>query len=284
MKHLSRPIQKVADILDILISDAPQNNSFFSDIDSIINTLTERETLYIEKVDNNTLFEITRDQNISPRVNKDDMIRYYDYRILQKPNGRIYYDGLILSAPHNICPYCTIRAVKTVDHFLPKSKYPSYSITPVNLVPCCRDCNTNKKISYPTNSIDQTFHPYFDNLDTECWIKAELRQTDPLSFQYFVIRPNNWDENKKERANFHFDSYSINELFSNEANRELRGMQNCFKKLYSQNINLLRLHIEETYISCLDGHGLNDWKTLMYKELSTNEWFLTGCDENSFFN
>jgi len=283
MKQLTRPAKNVVDVLNILKTDTVRH-AVFSDIDSVVDILTERETLFIEKVDNNTLFEIPREQDISARVDKAKIISYYEYRILNKPNGRMFYDELLLSAPQNICPYCTIRSVKTIDHFLPKSEYPSYSITPSNLVPSCRDCNTDKKISYPINSSDQTFHPYFDKVDTECWIKAELRQTEPLSFQYIVIKPNTWDDNQVARATSHFDGYNINELFSNEANRELRSMQGLIRNLYLQNGNLLRLHLLDTYNSCLNGLGLIDWKTLMYQELSTNEWFLNGCKGISFFD
>lgn len=283
MKHLTRPTESVVDVLNILKTDTVRN-AVLSDINSVVDILTERETIFIEKVDNNTLFEIPREQKISASVDNSKMISYYEYRILKKPNGRTFYDKLLLSAPQNICPYCTIRSVKTIDHFLPKSEYPSYSITPSNLVPSCRDCNTDKKISYPTNSSNQTFHPYFDKVDTECWIKAKLEQTEPLSFQYFVIRPNSWDDNKLARANSHFDGYNINELFSNEANRELRGMQGLIRNLYLQNQNLLRQHLMDSYNSCLNGLGLIDWKTLMYQELSTNEWFLNGCNGVNYFD
>lgn len=283
MKQLTRPAENVLDVLNILKTDTDRN-SVLLDIDSIVDILTEREAIFIEKVDNHTLFEISRKQDISARVDNAKMISYYEYRILKKPNGRTFYDKLLLSAPQNICPYCTIRAVKTIDHFLPKSEYSSYSITPSNLLPSCRDCNTDKKISYPTNSSNQTFHPYFDKVDTECWIKAELKQTEPLSFQYFVIRPNGWDDNKLDRANSHFDGYNINELFSNEANRELRGMQGLIRNLYLQNQNLVRQHLWDSYNSCFNGLGVIDWKTLMYQELSTNEWFLNGCKGFSFFD
>lgn len=283
MKQIDKPTKKVFDVLNILKTETTRNATIL-DIDSIVEILRERETYYSEKVDDNSLFEIPREQNISARVDKAKIIRYYEYRILQKPNGRAFYDEVILSAPHNICPYCTIRVVKTIDHFLPKSDYPSFSITPANLVPSCRDCNTDKKISYPTNTNDQTFHPYFDKVDNECWIKAELRQTEPLSFQYHVIRPAGWNDIKFDRACSHFKGYSINQLFSNEADRELRGMQNQFKMLNSKDRNLLKVHLEDSYNSCLNGLGIIDWRTLMYEELSTNEWFLDGCLGVNFFN
>ncbi len=282
MKKLNRPKESVVDILTLIKSDGVSANTEL-DIDSSVQVLTERETLYEEKVADNTLFEIPREQNISPRVNKTKIISYYEYRLLQRPNGRKFYDELVLSAPYNICPYCTIHIVKTLDHFLPKSEYPSYSITPINLVPCCRDCNTEKKINFPNSTSDQTFHPYFDTVDTDRWLRAQLMTTTPLSFQYSVVQPEHWDENKYNRASAHFLSYNINQLFSNEANRELRGMQSHLKNLFFKDSNLLKEHIEETFNTCSINLGVLDWKTLMYYELLTNTWFLEGCEGNTFF-
>lgn len=283
MKKINRPKETVADILTILKSEATQHN-VKQDIDSTLAVLTNRESIYLQKIADNTAFEIPREQNISPRVGKKAMISYYDYRLVVKEKGRAFYDKIIISTPNNTCPYCGVRTVKTIDHFLPKTEYPSYSITPVNLVPSCRDCNTGKMVSYPTSSADQTFHPYFDNVEGDCWMKAELHQTDPLSFQYQVIKPVGWNNNQYERAKSHFSGYKINELFSNEANRELRGMQKNMKDLYSKDMNLLKDHLTQTLNSCKEGLGINDWKTLMYIELSSNEWFLNGCNGTTFFN
>jgi hypothetical protein len=282
MKEITKPAKKVVDILDLLKTDTA-SQAVILDIESLSDILTERETLYEEGVENVTLFEISREQNFSERVDRDKIISYYNYRILQRPNGRGFYDEVFLSSPNNICPYCTINAVKTIDHFLPKAEYPSYSITPSNLVPSCRDCNLDKKVIYPTSSNDQTFHPYFDKVDIDCWLRAELQETEPLTFQYAVIRPRNWDEIKYDRATAHFRGYNINQLFSNEANRELRSLQSHFKSLRSKDRELLKVYLEEIYGSCLDGLGPIDWKTLMYQELSTNEWFLDGGVGNSFF-
>lgn len=283
MKQLRRPGKSVTDILEILKSDNISANTTL-DIDSTNQILTERETLYATKVLDSTLFEIDRIQTISPRVNKGKIIKYYEYRLLNKPNGRKFYEEVLLSSPHNICPYCNVRIVKTVDHFLPKSEYPSYSITPINLVPSCRDCNTEKKIAYPTCSDDQTFHPYFDVVNDEKWIAAGLMQIEPLSFQFKVIKLDSWSNIKFNRAKSHFLAYNINQLFSNEADRELRGMQAQFRNLYFKNPNLLKEHIEDTFNTCRIGLGILDWKTIMYHELLNNDWFLNGCPGNTFFS
>lgn len=98
MKQIIRPTKTVTDVLEILKSDNVRPNTIL-DINSIIQTLEDREAIYGIKVTDNTVFEIPRVQNISPRVDKDKMISYYEYRLLEKPNGRKFYDEIILSSP-----------------------------------------------------------------------------------------------------------------------------------------------------------------------------------------
>lgn len=283
MKTIARPTETTNDILNILISDGVQSATL-NKISVNRSNLTMLENQYILKVQDNTLFEIPRIIPSFITLTKKALINYYEYRILQKENGRMFYDKLILSAPDNICPYCTIKTVKTIDHFLPKSEYPCLSITPTNLIPCCRDCNTEKKISFPIDHDTQTFHPYFDVVDNEAWIIADLIATEPLSFHYRVKRLPHWDENKYKRALNHFNSYNIDELFFIEADRELRTRQKYLKgHLQRGKVELIK-HLEETYESCSNSVGILDWQTIMYKSLKENEWFLEGCKGNNYFN
>jgi hypothetical protein len=108
-------------------------------------------------------------------------------------------------------------------------------------------------------------------------------KTTPLTFQFEVIKPTSWDSTKHHRAINHFMSYNINQLFSNESNRELIAMQQRFKSLLDKDPIQLKFHLQETYLSCLNGLGVNDWRTLMYFELSNNIWFLEGCLGNDYF-
>lgn len=63
------------------------------------------------------------------------------------------------------CPYCDIYKfefdLSSVDHFVPKAKYPLLSIFPLNLVVACTACNDRIKkenIKFPI------VHPYFENV------------------------------------------------------------------------------------------------------------------------
>ncbi|MEK4524578.1 HNH endonuclease [Paenibacillus sp. FSL H8-0104] len=64
------------------------------------------------------------------------------------------------------CPYCDIHDMEfdiaSIDHFIPKARYPLLAIYPKNLVVACSACNDRikkEKLYLPI------IHPYFNNLD-----------------------------------------------------------------------------------------------------------------------
>lgn len=64
----------------------------------------------------------------------------------------------------SICPACgEAGAPNTLDHYLPKGKYPHFCVTPYNLFPMCDACQTNKKEKTGDAANPRFFlHPYFD--------------------------------------------------------------------------------------------------------------------------
>lgn len=71
----------------------------------------------------------------------------------------------LLLLEHNVCPYCDWYEIEiagvSIDHFLPKSKFPLLSIYPRNLVMACPTCNDRIKgnrIKFPIS------HPYYDEV------------------------------------------------------------------------------------------------------------------------
>ena len=88
--------------------------------------------------------------------------------------GYMYYSSIKNNVYKNRCPICEIGMPETLDHYLPKEKYPLLSITPANLVPQCFHCNHSKH-SYAGDTLEKMLpHPYFDDLSKEVWLKATL--------------------------------------------------------------------------------------------------------------
>jgi hypothetical protein len=63
-----------------------------------------------------------------------------------------------------LCPACgELGAPNTLDHYLPKSLYPDFAVTPLNLFPMCDACQRAKDNKTGDSSSPRYFiHPYFD--------------------------------------------------------------------------------------------------------------------------
>jgi len=64
----------------------------------------------------------------------------------------------------NLCPACgELGRPNTLDHYLPKGRYPHFCVTPANLFPMCDACQKEKR-EKTGNAAEPRFflHPYFD--------------------------------------------------------------------------------------------------------------------------
>ena len=115
--------------------------------------------------------------------------------------ARRVYDEILNAAPNSICPLCGIGIVRSLDHYLPQSKYPEYVVTPANLIPSCIDCNKAKFTRFPQQAAQQTIHPYFDNYTQETWLRAEVIEGEPPALRFYADGPGHWSSIDRERVN-----------------------------------------------------------------------------------
>lgn len=220
------------------------------------------------------LCEISEHVDGEGNVNKDDMVFVYDKKLSKKGQlARRYYDEIMLSAPYGRCPLCGQRQVKTLDHYLPKSKFPTYSITPYNLIPACSDCNKDKTDDIAYLRSKETIHPYYDDFNDEVWIKAKLVEEIPISFEFYTKKPKKWDNIKYSRAKTHFEKFGLNKLYKPYASEMFIGVFSRLKRLYDKTDE------QETKDEVIESirdeqkHGLNSWQSVMYSSIYESDWF-----------
>jgi 5-methylcytosine-specific restriction endonuclease McrA len=65
------------------------------------------------------------------------------------------------------CPLCgEVGRPRTLDHCLPKTTYPEFSIHLLNLVPACDWCQGEKLMDYKNAAGERSFlHPYYDEVN-----------------------------------------------------------------------------------------------------------------------
>lgn len=242
------------------------------------NLLGSKKTIIHESMSYNFHAELEFLSKILPHTSvaggasKDEMVWLYDKKFVQD-QGRKYYTKLMAIPPNSICPYCGQRTVSTLDHYLPKTQYPVFAVTPFNLVASCSECNTIKKVTIINKREDEVIHPYYDNFDDSVWIKAIVIEKFPISFNFTTQRPTIWTDEKYSRIIKHFETFELNSLYSPNADSRFN---NDFKSIKDDYIMGDSDYVKQSFkrkISSCQNIWLNSWEAAMYEALLDNDWF-----------
>jgi hypothetical protein len=276
MRHIPKPSLTVAQVYADCVSTV-DNITLRNRLDGCTHLILDAESEFENKITTGQVFTIIQEKIINGNVTAEELKKVYTYRMVGLPIGRAYYNELILSAPQNICPYCSQRDVDTLDHYLPKALYPRLVVTPVNLVPSCTPCNKGKLIDYPCQPEDETLHPYYDNIENDFWLKASVNKTTPITIDFSVKRVEGWSDLLFARVKKHFQCYHLKTLYSTNAGRELTGRKGYLIKTYNSGAGAVG--ISQILSNEADSWAIahrNSWKTALYSALAGDEWF---CDQ-----
>jgi len=166
--------------------------------------------------------------------------------------------------------------VNTLDHYLPKTSFPVFSVTPNNLVPACQWCQGEKLESYPTSEEEQLLHPYFDTEFDDQWLAAAVVEGSPAAFRFFADPPPDWNAARRARAENHLTTLNLPELFSSNAGSRLAEIRHNLAALHvAGGEAAVRDHLIEAKISAeLD--DTNSWASAMYRAAVDSPWFCDG--------
>jgi 5-methylcytosine-specific restriction endonuclease McrA len=200
---------------------------------------------------------------------------YTTYMVSANGDSRKIYDSILVAAG-GLCPYCGgLGHVNTLDHYLPKSIFPAYSVLPANLVPSCRDCNSGKGAAFALLDTSQTLHPYLDDgrFFDQRWIVASVRQTNPIEVEFTCRPPAAWSDLDKSRVEAHFDSFNLRYRFRIAAAAEVTRLIDLRSGFLSA---LPPNDFKDYLIECANSTGfdLNGWSRTTFEALAETDWFL----------
>jgi 5-methylcytosine-specific restriction endonuclease McrA len=275
VRKLIPPTHKVRVTL-ALCTERIQGEDFKTRADSIADELEEEETRYNQVAEACELYTVAVSTHVGA-VTKDEMISLYDQRLSKKGHpAREVYDSIRAGAKFNKCPLCGHRDVSTLDHYLPKSKFPAFAITPINLVPSCGECNKTKLTATATDAGEQMLHPYFDDFTDGVWLRAQVVEVEPTGLLFFVVPPDGWSELRKRRIAEHFSKLELADLYGPNAAQELANISGDLGELAdSGGPEIVKAHLERQWRSRASSES-NSWQSAMYAALANSEWFWIG--------
>lgn len=204
--------------------------------------------------------------HITGSLENEHMVKLYEYCLRDCRCGDVYNTIINLAKSPTIrCPFCGGVGTPTqLDHFLPKARYGHFSVLPYNLVPICKDCNTEyKKEFFPISKDEQLIHPY---LDDDCffnqqWLCAVYMDE---TVTYSVDPPTTWSDDKKEKVRFHFQTFNLAERFAENAVGPLSDLLNQIKdsKVNGMSKEMFESSIIDSIIR--NESRVNSWKRVLF--------------------
>jgi hypothetical protein len=225
---------------------------------------------------NGTFFSL---QNPQPAIASDEELTDLYSRSMVRKNspGRPTYDALKHAAPYGICPLCGQRPVSSLDHYLPKDRFPKLSVTPINLVPSCMDCNHIKKSFVPANASEQLLHPYFDHDLTDHWLQASVtHNAGAATVNFYVAPPAAWQQQKSTRLRNHFNRMNLASLYSMYGTLEIEIARVSISRILSEGTPAeVARHLHECWHDRFQVNK-NSWQAATYWALSMDAKICSG--------
>ena len=269
MRHLIKPNFNVKNIVEDCASSiqSVEKRKRFTDSSSYIQSKSEE---YDSSAKLGEWENITHESKVNGIIESNEMVSLYNDKFVKhSPEREQYYDKIMGLAINGKCPICGIGQVSTLDHYLAKTIYPTYAVTPINLVPVCRDCNSIKKDTPITSNNAAPFHPYFDHIDNLIWLKANVERKDCGFGISYCINPDikDIDSNLYSRLNSHFSLYDLSKAYATQATTEIAENITIWEKKYKEwGKEILRKYLQE----CLESKEVyqrNTWNTALLRAL-----------------
>lgn len=267
MRKLNAPDDLVQDVFSTCIENY-RNAALKTRLRSIIPVLVDEASRFEACALTAQTHTIPTADNVGGVVSKDEMRKVYESKFVGGP-GRPYYDKYMSLPKNGKCPFCGIGIVTTLDHYLPKYKYPALAVTPKNMIPACRDCNLGEKRTFsPQNAEEEPLHPYFDDVEQDVWlsVKFDMKGKELLP-TYFVRKPAAWSDLLFRRVKNHMNLYNLYASYAVHAVEEITGRSGIWQVFLSKcgGDSLAASFHEEA--ASREHAFLNSWQSALYRSL-----------------
>jgi hypothetical protein len=281
MIRLNEPEYDLGQTLEECVNGITGNDALRNNVVDSKPGLIEMGAQYLDAAANGNLYAITpvnaagnADPVVVHTLTKSDLVKVYEqyFRAKEKPARKIY-DSL-LNAAQEKCPFCGgIGTPQNLDHYLPKTHFPQFSVLPRNLVPSCRDCNIGEKAStFATNAQDQVIQPYADDdkFFSSQWIYATYHgsiNSQPGEFEYYTDPPAEWSSVDKRRVEKHFKDFDLAKRYAIKAAESLRTVLDPIEAMKQAGISYRE--IERMFLQPVvnSERFANHWRKIMYQAL-----------------
>lgn len=237
-----------------------------------INNVKSRFTIYQEYKNKLEYFENTSKSDYK----KEDVLKYNSLFNLYDSNSQDTENlkEKIKEISRTKCPYCGISESSHLDHFLPRAKFPEFSIYSPNLIYVCSICNSTYKGDDVVNSLGERkfFNPYFDDFIEDIqFLKCRIIVNDIYpKFEFYIEDLSLSNDYEYKVIRNHFEAMGLQtRYFGQIVGEKFRIFKNRYK---NKDVTLVKLkeNIEYELDGLLEEND-NNWEKVFWQSLKESD-------------
>lgn len=173
-----------------------------------------------------------------------------------------------------ICPYCSLSPSSTLDHYVPKSDYPEFSVFSKNLIPVCWKCNHLKSNNFLHGTTRMYFNSYYDILPEEVILFCDiliLRPRGTCKIRFYLSDCNLVGKNYEYTILVnHFQNLELASRYAASALDSIKKDRKTINRYQGiGGISRVREFFSEKAEVLSERCGINNWETVFYSKLVT---------------
>lgn len=185
--------------------------------------------------------------------------------------------SFVLGLNTDRCPYCMVDSIRHLDHYLPRSVFPEFSISCQNLIGSCERCNVGfKGVIWGNGAARKIIHPYFDNIPSEEYLFCTTNINNGGINSKFEVKNNGLiNVNLFQLMQRHFEFFDLNTIYV----RKVSSVEiSKILKIRDSGINLqdrksrLQRFVDDQIIA----HPINSWEQAFYNGFQPNVDLVAG--------
>lgn len=200
------------------------------DKDGLCSFLTELDREYESKASIGSLYEL----NVDLIQSQCEILpSWYKSHIREESKGLFQKFPVVKNSNNQaICPICecVFSTNVTLEHIMPKGGEgePRLAILPINLVKCCRECNTSKHSKRSLIKEESEINPYFEQFDIDNYFEVNFNDTDEV-FQP-SIKFKYQDNTIDKRIQSFINNYNIEKTYNHRIKLEFQKILTTLAK------------------------------------------------------
>ena len=187
-------------------------------------------------------------------------------------------DEILSSAYLDLCPYCSVATVESLDHYLPQSVYPEFAVLAQNIVPSCSRCNRIKDNTCFNTSGKNLAHLYYVEIPRDPILHACVAiEKQSVTWKYYLENNGTIDDAIFQSIENLFTILSLADLYGQHSAIEMIPMVEYLDELFQRGGAVwLREYLQAMAKSARIRQGANYWKTALLKSLAESKEFCDG--------